>query len=717
MTDSGQTPSVSGSAVGHEAAGERLHSWKAIANYLGRSEKTARRWEENESLPVHRLLHEKRGSVYAFQGQLDAWLETRKISAPAEDASILVEEPGPPLPSDDSVESFAVDSTADLVGRSRSSSPTDAPPSYAMRWLLLGILIGSAVVSGITLLFFFASSGPRSDRRVLRITDSVGLEDSPAISPDGKAVAFVALAGNRRQIWVRLVAGGQPLQVTHDDADHQRPRWSPDSNFLIYYAASGNAGQVGTLWEIPALGGTPRHLASASSGGDISHDGLRVAFFEARQGVIRLVIVGRNGEGTKLVAVLSGGVHCEYPRWSPDDRSIALQMTYASFDSGIYVVPSAGGNPHPIIQSNDLRGMSWLRDGSGLVYSSSSGSTILYPPAFHLHFIRANGSGDRALTFGDLSYVEPDIGVSGQLVVSMVHSRSDLWQFPVTGSAEANTAAAIRITEQTAQIQTPSLSPRGDELVYISDNGGHGNLWVKDLVSAAARQITFTHRPEEAVGAAAWSPVSNQILFIRAAHGHAQQWLVDSDGGNLRKVIDAGVWASWSPDGRFIYYVALRNGHFWIEKVSPGGGPPVVVRTDDAVAPALSNSSFFYASLLKDSSGGWDYELRRAPNDTAVSEPLVRIAGDQVPVDSANFSTLPSPDDKWLALPLTNGVTTNLWVLPALGGPMRQVTDFHNRAIVIARRVAWSQDSRHIFAVVAECESDVALLEGILGRD
>jgi TolB-like protein/Tfp pilus assembly protein PilF len=72
-------PNLPGAAT--EQLGKRLDSWKEIAAYLGRSEKTVRRWEEKEELPVHRLLHEKRGSVYAYSSELDAWREARQTSA------------------------------------------------------------------------------------------------------------------------------------------------------------------------------------------------------------------------------------------------------------------------------------------------------------------------------------------------------------------------------------------------------------------------------------------------------------------------------------------------------------------------------------------------------------------------------------------------------------------------------------------------------------
>ena len=61
--------------------GRRLESWKEIASWFDRSEKTVRRWEQREGMPVHRLLHEKRGTVYAYSVELEAWRQSRKLMA------------------------------------------------------------------------------------------------------------------------------------------------------------------------------------------------------------------------------------------------------------------------------------------------------------------------------------------------------------------------------------------------------------------------------------------------------------------------------------------------------------------------------------------------------------------------------------------------------------------------------------------------------------
>src|SRR5580704_2466835 len=59
---------------------DQLDSWKEIATYLSRDVTTVQRWEKREGMPVHRHVHDKRGSVYALAPELDAWLQSRRQS-------------------------------------------------------------------------------------------------------------------------------------------------------------------------------------------------------------------------------------------------------------------------------------------------------------------------------------------------------------------------------------------------------------------------------------------------------------------------------------------------------------------------------------------------------------------------------------------------------------------------------------------------------------
>src|SRR5258706_7612990 len=70
---------------GHQ---QTLESWKEISAYLHRDAKTARKWEKEEGLPVHRHSHKARSSVYAYSSEIDLWRASRKVAA----------EPPPPVP-------------------------------------------------------------------------------------------------------------------------------------------------------------------------------------------------------------------------------------------------------------------------------------------------------------------------------------------------------------------------------------------------------------------------------------------------------------------------------------------------------------------------------------------------------------------------------------------------------------------------------------------
>ncbi len=169
------------------------------------------------------------------------------------------------------------------------------------RWALAAAAVALAGVAGV-----FAgrqwgdvSPGATAPSHVhfQRITTDVGMEETPAVSPDGKDIAFVKPVEGRRQIWVQRDGGGLALQVTREDIDHDYPRWLPDSKAILYFTASSKEGESGTLWAIPTFGGTPRHLARSITGADVNRDGLIAAFQQTDKGVL-LTILDRNGGAT-----------------------------------------------------------------------------------------------------------------------------------------------------------------------------------------------------------------------------------------------------------------------------------------------------------------------------------------------------------------------------------------------------------------------------------
>ena len=166
-----------------------------------------------------------------------------------------------------------------------------------------------------------------------------------------------------------------------------------------------------------------------------------------------------------------------------------------------------------------------------LVYSSSLGSTLLYPPVFNLRSVSADGALDSQLTFGDASYLEPDAHSSGRLVATLV--KTSIRHLPIhdgRDTSKEHARAQRESRHRTGQVQVPSASPDDRQVVYLSDNGGHSNLWVVNTDGSDARQITFEEDPRVSIGAPLWAPAGNRIVFVLGRSGQVELWT-----GRLRR--------------------------------------------------------------------------------------------------------------------------------------------------------------------------------------
>jgi serine/threonine protein kinase len=588
-------------------------------------------------------------------------------------------------------------------------------------WLVLAFL--ALAIGGALWLRGKTQSGPKTVK-FLRLTDYVGLEESPSFSPDGKAVAFVCDSNETRQVWIRLLAGGPPLQITRGPGAHLEPRWSQDSAAILYFTPPAEGNAQGALWEVSALGGAPRQLVYSISGADVSHDGKRLTFFRLNGRQIELVVSDRDGSNPRVVTQAVTSFSYRQPRWSPDDASIAYLHSQENWADDIYLVPSAGGAPRRLTNEVTLMsGLAWSPDGSHLIYSTARGSTLLYLPTLHLWQISKSGGASQQLTFGEAGDENPDVDRDGRIVVSRKRMQFDIWKFPVDGEAAENVRRAVRITHQTGQVQTPALDPADHELTYLSDSGGHGNLWVLPLDGGDPRQITFETDPGLVMGVPIWSPQGNLITFATArlsadVRGVGYR-LVQPDGSGLRMLVPLGAWATWSGDGKWLYYSESspiqETGSFRLMKIAVGGGSPVIVRTDNAQGPAVAADglSLYYVVPLQNLNGSREYELRVARPEDGPSTLIARISGARVPIWQGLHPVI-SKDGKWLGMPLDDIWGTNIWIVSTADGKFKRITDFGQRRTFIARRISWSSDAKWIFAAVGEGDADIVQMDGLV---
>ena len=105
----------------------RLDSWKEIASFFGRDERTVKRWERSRSLPVHRIPGGERGGVFAYTAELTRWLNTPLAATdiPAQDIHASL------------VESQSADASAPLA----THVPTATPPPTSRSWLTRVVIL------------------------------------------------------------------------------------------------------------------------------------------------------------------------------------------------------------------------------------------------------------------------------------------------------------------------------------------------------------------------------------------------------------------------------------------------------------------------------------------------------------------------------------------------------------------------------------------------
>ncbi len=550
-------------------APDRLDSWKEIAVYLRRGERTVRRWEETEGLPVHRHSHQKQATVYAFRSELDVWLERRG------DHGNRSDEPAAALP---------------VVGRQRRTG----------LWIAC---LAAGVAAIATSVWFFRASSLRPERSVTvtPLTSFPGSERYPSLSPDGTQVAFswARQEGGDYDIYTLPIGSHNPRRLTEATADDIGPAWSPDGRWIAFLRTAQGAADVVI---VPAAGGPERTVARVNPpnvsgpqyGGWLtwSPDGqwLAVPDMLAPPEPRGLFLLSpRSGGKRRLTSI---GLGDFAPAFSPDGRSLAFVRSNAFTASDVFVLPlseeyQAAGPPRQItFDGKFTTSPAWSGDGRSILFSS--GEMWCARKVYQVRtFIPGGGipGGDREraeplpIDLDEASVFALNSGRSGnggRLVYGKPQFDPNIWLMELT--ADGKPGIARTLISSTRADHSPQFSPDGQWIAFASSRTGHQEIWLASRDGAELKQLTaFADKP---AGTPRWSPDGRWIAFD-STQGGPGIFVMDAAGGALRRVTVRGRIPSWSRDGLSIYYAGRQ-----VMKVA--GTPPFTAK-EQAPKPFTAN--------------------------------------------------------------------------------------------------------------------------------
>jgi Tol biopolymer transport system component/DNA-binding winged helix-turn-helix (wHTH) protein len=485
-----------------------------------------------------------------------------------------------------------------------ASPPVPAKTIWLRAWFLAPviILIGLILASAIWLI----QSGRQARgaalpmMQTIQFTSFTGNEFGPALSPDGKLVAFSKHDGGHEDIFVQQVGSGDALQLTHTDlARNGSATWSPDGLNIAFIRQTRNVTGSG-IFTVPPLGGPERKLFSlekhqANAGLDWSPDGKQFVFSgrASDQEPFSLQLLSlETQELRRLTRPASVSDNDNRMAFSPDGQSIAFVRT--SPETGdVYVIPTSGGEPRRLTSDNRMvLGVSWTTDGNHIVFSSNRGGSN-----FLLWKVPVGGGSPEPIPIGGDNAVSPDVSHSGnRLVFARATSDTNIYRATLGDDPERKDQGSVLISS-TRHDRNAALSPDGRHIAFESTRTGNFEIWMTDAEGQKPVQLTSFNGP--VVGNPSWSPDGHQIAFQSRIESHADIQVVSIDGGSPRRLTTESsneLSPAWSHDGRWIYFSSDRTGTYQVWKIPAGGGAATQVTRNGGFEAAESDDgqSLYY---------------------------------------------------------------------------------------------------------------------------
>ncbi len=583
------------------------------------------------------------------------------------------------------------------------NSPT--PNSRRISPFILGGIIAGVLIIGTFLVIRLGIFAAKTDRKaelflnphISKLSDD-GQSRLPAISPDGKYVAFQSGDAGARDILVRQLATGSSVEIVPKSGLRILAiRFSPDTNY-VYFLQSDISNTVNNLYQVPTLGGTAKLVVGdVDSNITFSPDGKKIAFTRHSGNAGTDTLLTANLDGTNEKAVINTSQtdfgYLGNPIWSPDGGKIVVLVS--TFKGGeadsvsIAEISPADGGKLKLLENGkwaNLSALYWLSDGTGFfALGSEKGGEpdqvwkISYPNCER-----------KRITNDTNSYNW--LGVSGDdktLITVKSDSSASIWNF------DPSSKNIRQITAESKNLNGSSgIAAKSDgNLIVSRKQYSEINFWEIMPDGRDVRQITSDARLNADPKI---SSDGTKIVFMSNRSNVWRVWIMDIDGKNAKQLTNVGDEVNqFSPNfadsGRVIFYnqQEKNSGITKLMKVSVEGGVPEKIFSDD------DNNE----SSVNISPDGNKLFLYSIDADYKKTLHIFPLDGTQIGTAESSFesglmeSIEWSPDGKSLTYINSEG-TPNMLQISLDGKSKKQLTKFNAGRIF---NYAWAKDGKQIY--------------------
>lgn len=586
------------------------------------------------------------------------------------------------------------------------------------------ILMAIGVIAVLGFKTFFASEPSMSvlafERSQSTRINTDGTVVFPAISPDGKYIAYASGEVGSRSLVVRQIAAESSITVVPpSNLNIQAIRFSPSGDHIYYTQTNGDM-SVNTLYEVPTLGGQSKKLLTdVDSVITFSPDGKRFAFVRH---------IPKTSEDVILVADI--GTLATEPLISSTDAGYSFFVNKIAWSpDGETILAGAGHRQSGFVTATDVLGISvenrtfkrltereyftahnfaWFADGSGFVFTAretqNDPSQIWRADmASGLVFQITNDFNDYA-----------DLGISddGRSILTIKgETTGALWRYSVPGrTAQQLTADNRNVFGMYGVMETAD-----GNLLFTRTEAKESDLWISD---GDAREPKAFHTEDGYSIGPDQTADGRYIVFNLQKDRSSRIWRMNADGtgaimltGGNDDVIDVNPQVT--PDGKHVVFQRKygNDDRFRIMHVSIEGGDAEVLYEDEDRAVFLPRVSPDGRRIAFGAYQMSTFE-RKLVIATLEKGKLGRIEHEHSVELMSRFAW--SPDSRSLTILSNRGGIQNLWRQPVEGGEPESITDFKSGRIF---SFSWARDGRSILIARGSTNNDLILIRDTSGSE